>query len=193
MCPSVGSFVHWKVKKWDILLSFVDIFTKICGHLLTDLSHTLAKIKLNFFVCVSVSWFIFSLKNWKVGYFVQFSKYLYQNWWTSSHEPVSKIGHNKTFKKLSVSLSVGSLVYFMDNFKYFSSLLIELIKTFNICPSHYFSADGDWWIMMKVTVRVIGLGTIVTWPSCRPLVLFFYFLGEGLVLNLCPESKKKQS
>ena len=83
---------------------------------------------------------------------------------------------------LSLSLSVGSLVYFMYNYKYLSSLLIEFIKTFYICPSHSFSADGGWWMMMKVTVRVIGLGTIVTWPSCRPLVLFFFLQKRHSIL-----------
>ena len=145
VCLSVGSFVHWKVKKWDILLSFVDIFTKIGGHLLTDLSHTLAKIKLNFFVCVSVSWFIFHWKLETLDIFkISLPKLVNIFSWACL-----KDWPQQNFKRLSVSLSVGSLVYFMDNYKNLSSLLIELIKTFNICPSHYFSADGDWWMMMS--------------------------------------------
>ena len=60
--------------------SKIDIFNKFGGHLLSDLSHALAKIKLNFYVCVSISWLIFSLKIGEVGYFVQFSKYIHQNW-----------------------------------------------------------------------------------------------------------------
>ena len=42
VCLSVGSFVHYKMEKWDILLSFRDIFMKIGGHLLTGISHRLA-------------------------------------------------------------------------------------------------------------------------------------------------------
>ena len=45
--------------------SFKDIFTKIGGYLNLGLSHRLAKVKCKFFVCVSVSWFICSLKNEK--------------------------------------------------------------------------------------------------------------------------------
>ena len=63
------------MKNWDILLSFVDIFTKIGGHLSLDLSHRLANKKLKFVVCVSVTWFICSLKSEKVGYFAQFCRY----------------------------------------------------------------------------------------------------------------------
>ena len=95
---------------------------------------------------------------------------------------------HQNFKNLSVSLSVGSLVYFLDSYKYLSSLLIEFYKTFNICPKHYFCADCDCWMMLKVTVRVIGLGTIVTWPSCRPLVLFWK-KGKIIILKKLPEIK----
>ena len=69
VCPSVGSFVHWKMEMCDILVSFQDIFTKIGRHLPLDQSHELVQIKFQIFVCVSVSWFICSLKHWKVGYF----------------------------------------------------------------------------------------------------------------------------
>ena len=59
MCLSVGSFVHLKVEKWDHLLSFQDILTKIGTHVTLDLSHRLAKIKLEFmFVCLLVGSFI---------------------------------------------------------------------------------------------------------------------------------------
>ena len=69
VCPSVGSFVHWKMKICDILVSFQDIFTKIGRHLPLDPSHELVQIKFKIFVFVSVSFFICSLKHWKVGYF----------------------------------------------------------------------------------------------------------------------------
>ena len=69
VCPSVGSFVHWKMEMCDILVSFQDIFTKIGRHLPFDPSHELVQIKFQIFVCVSVSWFICSLKHWKVWFF----------------------------------------------------------------------------------------------------------------------------
>ena len=72
--------------KLEMSLSFQDIFTKIGEYLLLDLSHKLAKTKFDFFVCVLVSWFICSLK---VGYFAEFSRYFYQNWWKYSHWPIS--------------------------------------------------------------------------------------------------------
>ena len=56
-------------RKLEKLLSFQDIFSKIGGHLAFDLSHRLAKRKFGFSVCVSVSWFIRSMKYGKVGYF----------------------------------------------------------------------------------------------------------------------------
>ena len=62
VCPSVGSFVHWKMEKWDNLRSFQDIFTKIGTHVTLDLFRRLAHAKFEFLVCVSVSWFICSLK-----------------------------------------------------------------------------------------------------------------------------------
>ena len=127
-----------------------------------DLSHTLAKIKLNFFclcVCQLVQFFT---ENWKSWIFCSIFKISLPKLANIFSWACLRDWPQQNLKNLAVSLSVGSLVYFMDNFKYFSSLLIKFIKTFNICPSHYFSADGDWWMMMKVTVRVIGLGTIVT-------------------------------
>ena len=69
VCPSVGSFVHWKMEMCDILVCFQDNFTKIGRHLPLDPSHELAQIKFQFFVCVSVSWFICSVKPGKFGYF----------------------------------------------------------------------------------------------------------------------------
>ena len=114
----------------------------------------------------------FSLKIGKVGYFVKFSKHLYQNWWTSSHEPVSKIGHKKISK---ICLWVCQLVHW---FTLWININISVpcwsnwleLSTFVLVK--FFSAYGDWLMMIKVTVTVIGLGTIVTWLSCRPLVLF---------------------
>ena len=51
---------------------------------------------------------------------------------------------------------------------------MEFIETFNACVGHYFGADKHFMVMMMiVTERLIWLGTIVTWRSCRPLVLFF--------------------
>ena len=56
---------------------------------------------------------------------------------------------------------------------YLSSLLMKFIEIFNACLGHYFDADKHFMVMMMiVTVRLILLGTIVTWQSCRPLVLF---------------------
>ena len=43
VCLSLGSFVHYKMEKWDILLRFQDIFTKLGGHLPLELPHRLAK------------------------------------------------------------------------------------------------------------------------------------------------------
>ena len=57
--------------------------------------------------------------------------------------------------------------------RYLSSLLMEFIETFNACVGHYFGADKQFMVMMmKVTEILIWLCTIVTWQSCRPLVLF---------------------
>ena len=57
VCPSIGSFVHWKMEKWDNLLNFEDIFTKIWGHLVNDISQGLAKINFFFDVCLSAGLF----------------------------------------------------------------------------------------------------------------------------------------
>ena len=82
MCLLVGSFVHYKMEKWDILLSFQDIFTKLGGHLPLELPHRLAKIKI-FGLCVCQLINLFNA-NGKNGYFAQFSRYIYQLWLTSS-------------------------------------------------------------------------------------------------------------
>ena len=92
VCPSVGSFVHWKMELCDILVSYQDIFTKIGRHLPLDPSHELVQIKFKIFVCVSVSWFICSLKNEKVKYFAQFWGYICQNLSIYSPGPISQIG-----------------------------------------------------------------------------------------------------
>ena len=60
------------MEKWDNLLSFQDIFTRIGTHVTLDLSHRLALVKFEFFVCVSVSWFICSLKNGKLDNWLSF-------------------------------------------------------------------------------------------------------------------------
>ena len=51
-------------------LSFQDIYTKMGGHL--SLSHRLAETKCIFFLCVSVSWYICSLKNLKLDISLSF-------------------------------------------------------------------------------------------------------------------------
>ena len=86
------------MEKWDIVISFQDILIKIGGSILTDLSQRLAQTKFWFLVCVSVCWFICSLKwkNWdilsnKVGKVTHFSKYPPQIRWTSTTGPISKI------------------------------------------------------------------------------------------------------
>ena len=63
---------------------------------------------------------------------------------------------------------------------------MEFIEAFNACLGHYFGADKHFMVMMMiVTVRLILLGGIVTWQSCRPLVLFLdkitmdIFTGHG--------------
>ena len=104
MC--VSHLVHLSIEKWDNLLSFEDIFTEICGQLPLDLSHRLARIKFEFFVCVSVSWFISSLKNRKIGYFAQFSMFFfYQTWWKSSPWPISQIIKNEILYLVCWSVS----------------------------------------------------------------------------------------
>ena len=88
----------------------------------------------------------------------------------------------QNFKSLSVSLSVGSFVNIVNNFKYICSLLREVIETFNTCLSHYFGADEHFMVMMMiVTVILIWLGTIVTWLSCSPLVLFLNKITMGIL------------
>ena len=50
---------------------------------------------------------------------------------------------------------------------------MQFIESFNTCLGRYFGADKHYMVMMMiVTVRLIWLGTNVTWPSCRPLALF---------------------
>ena len=44
---------------------------------------------------------------------------------------------------------------------------MEFIESFNACLGKYFMV-----MIMIVTVRLNWLGTIVTWSSCRALVLF---------------------
>ena len=58
LCLSVGSFVHWKVDEFDILLCCYDTFTEFGGHILLKLSHRLTWTKFQKFVCESVNWFI---------------------------------------------------------------------------------------------------------------------------------------
>ena len=69
MCLSVGSFVHKKIKNWNILLSFKDIFIKLGGYISLDLSHIYNAIKFEIFVCMSVSWYISPFKFENVGQF----------------------------------------------------------------------------------------------------------------------------
>ena len=57
------------------------------------------------------------------------------HWSYLTDEPEQK------FNIMSVSLSVGSYVGIMNDYKYLSSLLMEFIDFFNICLCHYFSAD----------------------------------------------------
>ena len=109
MCSSVGSFVHLRMEKLDISLSFQDIFTKIVGHFCLGLLLRLDKVEFyKFFACLFISWLICSFKIGKVGYFTQFSRYLHQNWWASWPWPISKV--NSIESILSVCPSVGSSV-----------------------------------------------------------------------------------
>ena len=50
---------------------------------------------------------------------------------------------------------------------YLCSLLMEFIETFYACLGKHFMV-----MIIIVKVRLIWLGTFVTWLSCRPLVLF---------------------
>ena len=55
------------MEKWDILFSFEDIFTKIGGHVLNDLSHILAEMKFILVclcVCQLVHLFIEKFNSW---------------------------------------------------------------------------------------------------------------------------------
>ena len=62
---------------------------------------------------------------------------------------------------------------------------MEFIETFNACLGHYFGADKHFMVMMMiVTVRLIWLGTIVTWRSCRPLVLILNKITMGMMFVL---------
>ena len=70
---------------------------------------------------------------------------------------------------------------------------MEFIETFNALLGHYFGADKHFMVMMMiVTVRLIWLGTIVAWPSCGPLVLFFNKITMGILtgtgIHMGPES-----
>ena len=59
---------------------------------------------------------------------------------------------------------------------------MEFIEASNACLGHYFGADKHFMVMMMiVTVRLIWLGTIVTWPSCRPFVLFLNKITMGIL------------
>ena len=99
--------------KFEKLLSFQDIFTKIGGHLPLDLSHRLAKIKFKYFVCSFVSWFICSLKSGKVGYFAT------QSWKSCSVFKISLpnlvaiflLTYLTNWKFLFMCLSVNSFVH----------------------------------------------------------------------------------
>ena len=53
----------------DILVSFQDIFIKIGRNLPLDPSHEWVEIKFQILGCMSVSWFICSLKHEKLGHF----------------------------------------------------------------------------------------------------------------------------
>ena len=86
LCRSVGSFGHWNIEKWDILGKKVRKVSKFSSYLYQicwTSSQTYVTGWLNqnkIFLCVSVSWFICSVKDENEWYFGQFSIYLYQNW-----------------------------------------------------------------------------------------------------------------
>ena len=113
-------------RKLENSLSFQYIFTKIGTHVTQDLSHRLAKMKFEFLVCVSVSWFICSLKNGKIGYFTQFSMYLYQTWLKSYPGPISQINLNDIF---IFGLCVCQLVTFFTE-KWKSSIICSIFKIY---------------------------------------------------------------
>ena len=74
-----------------------------------------------------------------------FPRYIYQIWWTSSHEDIS-------------------FVDIMNNSKYLSSLLMEFIETFNIFLS-LISVLMNMVLIVIVTVWVIWLGNILLLPG----------------------------
>ena len=111
MC--VRQLVHLFIEKWKSGI-FCSVFKISLPKLVDIFSLTYLtdwwKFNSIFFVCVSVSWFICSLKNGKIGYFAKFSRYIYQIWWTSSTEAISQIGLNKISK---VCLWVCQLVHLL--------------------------------------------------------------------------------
>ena len=123
-----------------------------------------------YFACVSGSWFICSLKNGKIGYFANFSRLFTKfvdifTWSYLIDWP------KQNFKKILVGLSLGSFVDIMNNIsvpfwcnslKLSTSASVTILVLLNIYIV----------VMMIVTLRIIWSGTIVTWPSCRPLALF---------------------
>ena len=129
LCPSIGSFAHWKWKsriicwvleiylsklvafflwtyftkmeKMDVSCSFQCFFTKLDGNLPLGPS-------ILFLVHVLCQLVIFSLKRGKVKYFTLFARCLYPNRWTFIHGLITQIGWKK-ISFFSVCLSVAWL------------------------------------------------------------------------------------
>ena len=97
VCPSVGSFLHWKGKSWIYFSVFKIFWPKLLGFFL--LSYRTHWLKLNYFlsVCLSVSWFICSQTNWKFGISNRLTINIHQNWWKFPSGPISQIGWNDFF------------------------------------------------------------------------------------------------
>ena len=141
------------------MLSFEDIFTKIGGYLPLDISERLARKKFEFFICVSVSWFICSLKNGKIGYFTQFSMYLYQTWWKSYPGPISQINLNEIF---IIGLCVCQLVNFFTE-KWKSCIFCSIFKIYlsnwvDILPMTY---TTDWLTKLNCSTVCLSVGSFV--------------------------------
>ena len=93
-------------KKLDILPSFLDILTEIGGDLSLGLSQGLATVKVHFSVCVSISWFICSLKIKKSDILLSCQEILTnicRHIFTDLSQRLTKMTH------LSVCPSVGAL------------------------------------------------------------------------------------
>ena len=122
------SYISWVVshsnRKLEKSLSYQDIFP------LTYFTNVI------FFACVSISWFIYSLKNGKVGYFAQFSRYLFQKF----ADIFSQISWNKIevfcrpFSQ-NVFFTCVSVSWFIQIAHFFTWLSCRLLVFFSLSSS----------------------------------------------------------